>query len=55
VIDMAEKLILTSECEKCAHSTINETDKSKITIYCDVKDRTYVWGQYIACEYKEKK
>lgn len=47
-------MIITSECEECIHSAINEEDKSKIEIYCNVKDKTYIWGQCIPCEYKEK-
>lgn len=48
-------MIITSECEQYIHSAINEEDKSKIKIYCKVKDKTYYWGQCIPCEYKEIK
>jgi len=48
-------MILTSECEQCIHSIICEEDKAKIKIYCNVKDKTYYWGQCIPCEYKEKR
>lgn len=48
-------MIITSECEECIHSTIDETCKAKIEIYCKVKDKTYYWGQCIPCEYKEKR
>lgn len=40
-------MIITSECEKCLHSVIDETDKSKIKVYCDIKDKTYYFGQCI--------
>lgn len=46
-------MIITSECEHCIHSTINENDKAKIRIYCKEKDKTYYWGQCVPCEYKE--
>lgn len=46
-------MIITSECEQCIHSAINEEDKAKVTIYCKVKDKTYFWGQCIPCDYKE--
>ena len=48
-------MILTSECEQCIHSVINEEDKAKETVYCKVKDKTYYWGQCIPCDYKETK
>lgn len=48
-------MIITSECEKCIHSIIDETNKAKIKIYCDIKDKTYYFGQCIPCECKELK
>lgn len=46
-------MIITSECEQCIHSTINDEDKARVKIYCKVKDKTYYWGQCIPCDYKE--
>lgn len=46
-------MIITSECEKCIHSLIDETDKARIKIYCSIKDKSYYWGQCIPCDYKE--
>ena len=48
-------MIITSECEECIHSTINDENKARVRVYCKVKDKTYYWGQCIPCEYKEKK
>ena len=48
-------MIITSECEQCIHSTINEEAKERVKIYCSVKDRMYYWGQCIPCEHKEFK
>lgn len=48
-------MIITSECEQCIHSVINEEDKARVKIYCKVKDKTYYWGQCIPCDYKENK
>ncbi len=48
-------MIITSECEQCIHSTINEEDKARVKVYCRLKDKTYYWGQYIPCDYKENK
>ena len=48
-------MIITSECEQCIHSTINEEDKARVRVYCKVKDKTYYWGQCIPCDYKKIK
>lgn len=48
-------MIITSECEQCIHSVINEEDKAKVKIHCRIKDRTYYWGQCIQCESKSLK
>lgn len=48
-------MIITSECEQCIHSTINEIDKAHVKVYCNLKNKTYYWGQCIPCEYKETK
>lgn len=48
-------MIITSECEECSHSVINEEDKAKVKVYCKVKDKTYYFGQCIPCDYKENK
>ena len=48
-------MILTSECEECMNSVINDEDKAKVKVYCSVKDKTYYWGQCIPCYYKKIK
>lgn len=48
-------IIAAQECETCIHSIINDEDKARVTVYCQVKDRTYHWGQCIPCEYREAK
>ena len=48
-------MIITSECEHCIHSIINEQNKSKIEIYCKIKNKTYYWGQCVPCDYKSNK
>jgi len=48
-------MIITSECEQCIHSIINEEDKARVKIYYKQKDKTYYWGQCIPCDYKENK
>ncbi len=46
-------MIITSECEQCIHSVINEGNKARVKVYCKVKDKTYYFGQCIPCDYKE--
>lgn len=36
-------MIITSECEKCIHSIINERNKAEIEVYCKIKDKKYRW------------
>ncbi len=48
-------MIITSECERCPQSIINDEDKARVTVYCKVKDKMYFWGQCIPCEYKERR
>ena len=48
-------IVVGEECKDCIQSTIDDTDKSKILVYCGAKDKTYYYGQYIPCELKIKK
>ena len=50
-----DNMILTSECEECSHSILDESNKSKIMIYCKLKDKWYIYGQCIPCNVKEKR
>lgn len=47
-------MIITSECEQCTQSIINDEDKAKVTIYCRAKEKTYYFGQCIPCDYKKQ-
>lgn len=50
------KMINTSECESCKYALINDTDKSKVIVFCLVKQKEYYYGACIPCEnYKEIK
>lgn len=46
--------IITSECDKCPHGTLDDSVKSKLKIYCDYKDKYYYYGQYVPCDLKNK-
>lgn len=37
------------------NNVFTQQSVKKIKIYCDVKDKTYYWGQCIPCDYKEIK
>lgn len=48
-------MINTSQCKNCLYATINETKKADVKIYCNIKNKTYHWGQYNPCQkYKGK-
>lgn len=46
-------LIKTSECRKCAHSTIDDTNKAKVIIHCKAKGKEFIYGQYVECDVKK--
>ncbi len=48
-------VIITSECEECAHGVIDESDKARIKVYCNIKEKWYYFGQCIPCDNKEKR
>lgn len=45
-------IICTSECAYCIHSDINIED-IKPKFHCDAKNKDYIYGQYIPCDFKE--
>ena len=47
-------LIKTSECVKCAHSTIDDTNKAKVIIHCKAKGKEFIYGQYVECNVKRE-
>ncbi len=48
--------INTRICRLCRHSTYNDSDKAKVTIYCNVKQKHLIYGQKILCDnFKEEK
>lgn len=48
-------VICGKDCEECKYSTFDESNKAKIMLYCSRKERWYIYGQCIQCEYKEKR
>lgn len=49
------KMINTSECEKCEHGKVDDSNKARIIVHCNVKDKDYIYGACIPCEEKVKK
>ena len=49
------KTITTSECENCIHSKIDESDKAKVYVLCNARNKKYLYGQRIPCEDFERK
>lgn len=50
-----ENMIITSECEECAYSVINDENKAKVKIFCKEKNKTYYLGQCVPCDCKNMK
>ena len=49
------KMIITSECEHCKYGVIDDSNKAKIVVYCNYKEKEYLYGQCIPCDYYEVK
>ena len=47
-------IIAGKDCENCAKSVLDETNKAKIMVYCTVRDKWYIYGMSIPCEDKVK-
>lgn len=50
-----QKMINSSECEKCKFCKIEEISKAKIVIHCEAKGKDYLYGQFIPCDNMTKK
>ena len=46
--------IITSECEFCKYGTIDDSNKARVMVYCDYKNKTFFYGQSVLCEELEK-
>ena len=54
---MAKKkghIICTSECEFCIHSDLSK-ENINTKFHCDAKNKDYIYGQYVPCDFKELK
>lgn len=48
-------IIITSQCESCKYSAIDDSNKARIKVICNYKNKTYYYGACIPCDYYEKK
>lgn len=48
------KMINTSECEECRFGTVDDSNKARVVVYCNYKNKKYYYGQCIPCEYIDK-
>ena len=49
------KMINTNECEHCQYGTVDDNDKAKVTVYCSLKEKRYLYGQCVPCDSLKKK
>ena len=49
------KMINTADCEHCKYGKIGEENRSAIHVYCELKDKSFFYGQRIPCEDKEER
>ena len=47
-------IIAGVDCVDCVYSSVDDTNKARIKVYCDARDRSYWWGQNIPCDDKKK-
>ena len=45
-------IICGKDCEGCDFATIDDSDKTKVKVYCAIKSKWYYYGQCIPCGYR---
>lgn len=49
-------VITTSQdCPECIYCSVIENSKADIRVFCEFKEKQYVYGQRLVCEYKKAK
>ena len=43
-------IIVGEKCQDCIYADIDDSNKAKIIVHCDFRDKKYFWGQCISCE-----
>ena len=44
----------TSYCEGCKFCTMDDSNKAKIMMYCELDEKNRIYGAYVDCERKEE-
>lgn len=47
--------IVTSECVNCPHGTVDYSNKARVKVHCEYKNKDYYYGQYVPCDYSGRK
>jgi len=47
-------IIVGRDCEDCTKSVFDESNKAKIMVYCNDKEKWYIYGSCIPCDGKVK-
>ena len=48
-------IIAGKDCEDCECAILDESNKAKIMVYCEVRNRWYIFGACISCDDRIKK
>ena len=48
-------VIITSQCEFCEYGIVDDTNKARVMVSCDYKNKQYYYGQCIQCENFKKR
>ena len=47
-------ILAGKDCANCKYGDIDESNKARVKVHCDLRDKTYYFGQCIPCDSKEK-
>lgn len=47
-------IIVGNDCEKCKYCTIEEESKARVYVYCEAREKKYIYGQCIPCDDREE-
>lgn len=47
-------IIDDNTCGTCIHGTMDDSNKAKITVFCNVADKTRIYGSCVACDNYKK-
>lgn len=43
-------IIVGVDCMDCIYSSVDDSNKARIKVYCNAREKQYWWGQNIQCE-----